>query len=147
MTALREEVPSCATRPDRMVGIPTLIVLACARATQGAANVAAPAPISARVERRLMPGVRVLVIVTSLLGRVPKILWKSLGGDRPVSMPTRFQSEGGDVKPKMNYESEFILGKRTACLRFGRRMINLSSFIAFHARRTPDRCALKYRGE
>jgi fatty-acyl-CoA synthase len=26
-------------------------------------------------------------------------------------------------------------------------MINLSSFIAFHARRTPDRCALKYRGE
>jgi len=28
-----------------------------------------------------------------------------------------------------------------------RRMINLSSFIAFHARRTPDRCALKYAGE
>src|SRR5437899_3119031 len=26
-------------------------------------------------------------------------------------------------------------------------MINLSSFIAFHARRTPDRYALKYRGE
>jgi len=26
-------------------------------------------------------------------------------------------------------------------------MINLSSFITFHARRTPDRCALKYRGE
>jgi fatty-acyl-CoA synthase len=26
-------------------------------------------------------------------------------------------------------------------------MINLSSFIAFHARRTPSRCALKYRGE
>ena len=26
-------------------------------------------------------------------------------------------------------------------------MINLSSFIAFHARRTPDRTALKYRGE
>jgi acyl-CoA synthetase (AMP-forming)/AMP-acid ligase II len=26
-------------------------------------------------------------------------------------------------------------------------MINLSSFIAFHARRTPDRCALKYRGD
>jgi fatty-acyl-CoA synthase len=26
-------------------------------------------------------------------------------------------------------------------------MINLSSFIAFHGRRTPDRCALKYRGE
>ena len=26
-------------------------------------------------------------------------------------------------------------------------MINLSSFIAFHAKRTPDRCALKYRGE
>src|SRR4029077_20770511 len=28
-----------------------------------------------------------------------------------------------------------------------RRMINLSSFIAFHARRTPGRCALRYRGE
>src|SRR5437868_10806725 len=28
-----------------------------------------------------------------------------------------------------------------------RQMINLSSFIAFHARRTPDRTALKYRGE
>src|SRR3982074_1595140 len=26
-------------------------------------------------------------------------------------------------------------------------MINLSSFIAFHARETPERCALKYRGE
>jgi len=26
-------------------------------------------------------------------------------------------------------------------------MINLSSFIAFHARRSPERCALKYRGE
>src|ERR1700761_6278687 len=26
-------------------------------------------------------------------------------------------------------------------------MINLSSFIAFHARRTPERCALRYRGE
>jgi fatty-acyl-CoA synthase len=26
-------------------------------------------------------------------------------------------------------------------------MINLSSFVAFHARRTPERCALKYRGE
>src|SRR3954463_11120630 len=26
-------------------------------------------------------------------------------------------------------------------------MINLSSFIAFHARRTPDRCALNYRGK
>ena len=26
-------------------------------------------------------------------------------------------------------------------------MINLSSFIAFHARRPPHRCALKYRGE
>jgi fatty-acyl-CoA synthase len=26
-------------------------------------------------------------------------------------------------------------------------MINLSSFIAFHARQTPQRCALKYRGE
>src|ERR1700682_103672 len=51
----------------------------------------------------------------------------------------------------MNYESEFILraslGLRAQVRQFWRRMINLSSFIAFHARRTPDRCALKYRGE
>jgi fatty-acyl-CoA synthase len=26
-------------------------------------------------------------------------------------------------------------------------MINLSSVIAFHAKRTPERCVLKYRGE
>jgi fatty-acyl-CoA synthase len=26
-------------------------------------------------------------------------------------------------------------------------MTNLSSFIAFHPRQTPGRCALKYRGE
>src|SRR3954449_11402999 len=26
-------------------------------------------------------------------------------------------------------------------------MINLTSFIAFHARQMPERCALKYRGE
>src|SRR5438067_5123690 len=59
-----------------------------------------------------------------------------------------FQSKGGDVKPKMNYESEFIQGEDGPGNRgFGRIMINLSSFIAFHARRTPDRCALKYRGE
>src|SRR3954453_21944545 len=31
--------------------------------------------------------------------------------------------------------------------RLSREMINLSSFIACHAKRTPDRCALKYRGE
>jgi fatty-acyl-CoA synthase len=51
----------------------------------------------------------------------------------------------------MNYESEFILpvlGAFEAIQRgLGRLMINLSSFIAFHARRTPHRCALKYRGQ
>src|SRR6266436_8770008 len=51
----------------------------------------------------------------------------------------------------MNYESEFILcvsaGLRVQVGQFWRSMINLSSFIAFHARRTPERCALKYRGE
>src|SRR3954452_6048974 len=48
----------------------------------------------------------------------------------------------------MNYESEFILGGTWAkSVSSGRSMINLSSFIAFHARRTPGRCALKYRGE
>src|SRR3954465_2293699 len=48
----------------------------------------------------------------------------------------------------MNYESEFILGSTWAkSASSGRSMINLSSFIAFHARQTPGRCALKYRGE
>src|SRR5438105_5817326 len=48
----------------------------------------------------------------------------------------------------MNYESEFILGGTWAkSASSGRSMTNLSSFIAFHARRTPGRCALKYRGE
>jgi hypothetical protein len=49
------------------------MVLACARATHGVAKVTAPAPINANVERRLMPGLRVLVIVPSLWG-VPKSL-------------------------------------------------------------------------
>src|SRR6266700_3344553 len=47
----------------------------------------------------------------------------------------------------MNYESEFIRRKRVRKPALEPKMINLSSFIAFHARRTPDRCALKYRGE
>nr|WP_245329008.1 AMP-binding protein [Bradyrhizobium centrolobii] len=48
----------------------------------------------------------------------------------------------------MNYESEFIDEEtRLATGPNTRTMINLSSFIAFHARRTPDRSALKYRGE
>ena len=101
ITALRDEVPSCATRPDRMVGMPILMVLACARATHGAANVAAPAPIIASVARRLTPGLRVLVIVPSLSGLRSQIP----AGDRVVSVRTRFQSKGGDVKPKMNYNS------------------------------------------
>ena len=76
ITPLREEVPSCATRPDRMVGMPTLMVLACARATHGLARVATLAPISARVERRLMPGVRVLFIFTSLWGSRSQNPWR-----------------------------------------------------------------------
>src|SRR5215212_2898381 len=48
----------------------------------------------------------------------------------------------------MNYESEFIsCGANQKSSSSGRSMINLSSFIAFHARQTPTRCALKYRGE
>jgi fatty-acyl-CoA synthase len=48
----------------------------------------------------------------------------------------------------MNYESEFTKGGNEAGNRSKTRaMINLSSFIAFHARRSPDRPALKYRGE
>src|ERR1700704_5911103 len=51
----------------------------------------------------------------------------------------------------MNYESEFISSHRRAFRRglgsSRRPMINLLSFIAFHARQTPERCALKYRGE
>jgi fatty-acyl-CoA synthase len=62
-------------------------------------------------------------------------------------MPREFQRKQDDVKPIMNYESEFILRHAEATSPFWQSMINLSSFIAFHARRTPDRCALKYRGE
>ncbi len=58
-----------------------------------------------------------------------------------------FQSQGGDVKPNMNYESEFIKETRSAKRSTTTKMINLSSFIAFHAQRTPDHPALKYRGE
>src|SRR5512143_1059376 len=48
----------------------------------------------------------------------------------------------------MNYESEFIEWEtRPATGRSRVQMISLSSFIAFHARRTPKRPALKYRGE
>src|SRR6266699_4056008 len=51
----------------------------------------------------------------------------------------------------MNYESEFIMRTSPAfgvqIGQFWRSMINLSSFIAFHARQTPQRCALKYRGQ
>ena len=48
----------------------------------------------------------------------------------------------------MNYKSEFIQVVTNPETGLSRRsMINLSSFIAFHARRTPERCALKYRGE
>lgn len=48
----------------------------------------------------------------------------------------------------MNYESEFISCLPVQMLGNSREpMINLSSFIAFHARQTPARCALKFRGE
>jgi hypothetical protein len=49
ITALRDEVPSCATRPDRIVVMPILIALSSARATIGAARiptVEAAAPLS-----------------------------------------------------------------------------------------------------
>jgi len=69
-----------------------LIVLAFARATHGAATLIAPAPISASVERRLMPGLRVLVIFPSLF-RVG-VSW-SLAGDRLVSVfPKDFRGRG-----------------------------------------------------
>jgi hypothetical protein len=44
---------------------------------------------------------RVLVIVPSLSGLRSQIPAE----DRVVSVSTRFQSKGGDVKPKMNYDS------------------------------------------
>jgi fatty-acyl-CoA synthase len=48
----------------------------------------------------------------------------------------------------MNYESEFIEEETRPNNRPAEsRMINLSSFIAFHARRTPDRPALTWHGE
>src|SRR5438445_13072538 len=101
ITPLRDDVPSCATRPERMVGMPILMVLACARATHGVANVRTPPPINANVERRLMPGLRVLVIVPSLSGLLPKSLPEIV----PSPYSQGFQSQGGDVKPIMNYES------------------------------------------
>ena len=42
ITALRAEVPSCATRPERIVPMPTLIGLSCARLIIGKPNAAAP---------------------------------------------------------------------------------------------------------
>jgi hypothetical protein len=88
-----------------MVGMPILMTLASARATHGAANVTAPVPISAKVERRLKPGLWVLVIFPSLVGFVRSIPFVEI-----VSSPTfkDFRAKGGDVKPNMNYESEFI---------------------------------------
>jgi hypothetical protein len=56
-----------------------------------------------------MPVLRVLVIFLSLVGFVPKNPFGTL----MVPCMGEFQSKGGDVKPKMNYESEFI-GKETA---------------------------------
>jgi fatty-acyl-CoA synthase len=47
----------------------------------------------------------------------------------------------------MNYESEFIKEETRPKAVLESKMINLSSFIAFHARRSPERPALKYRGE
>jgi len=96
ITALREDVPSCATRPDKIVGMPILMVLAWARATQGAATLIAPAPISASVERRLMPGVRVLVIFPSLF-RVGVSWSRSLVSCRRSSrlrVPNNFRGRG-----------------------------------------------------
>jgi hypothetical protein len=78
MTALRDEVPSCATRPDKMVGMPTLTVLASARATHGADSASAPPPMIMRLDRRLMPGVRVLVMFSPChLCVSPFPYWKS----------------------------------------------------------------------
>src|SRR5579872_5574556 len=56
VSALREEVPSRAIGPDRMLCIPIRSVLACALATQGAANRLAvlPATIVRRVKSLLM---------------------------------------------------------------------------------------------
>jgi hypothetical protein len=56
------------------------------------------------------------------------------------------------VKSRKKTRSRFNQGRNSGRNETGNRpferiMINLSSFIAFHARRTPDRAALKYRGE
>ena len=54
ITALRDEVPSCATRPERMVDMPILIDLLSARAIIGAASAAAvPAAALLSSARRL----------------------------------------------------------------------------------------------
>jgi hypothetical protein len=55
-------------------------------------------------------------------------------------------------KSRKKTRSRFNQGRNSATNEAGNRpferiMTNLSSFIAFHTRRTPDRAALKYRGE
>ena len=52
ISALREDVPSSAIGPDRMLCIPMRNVLASALATQGAASRLAPPP--ANIVRRVM---------------------------------------------------------------------------------------------
>ena len=65
IAALREELPSCATRPERMVGIPILIDLPWERATMGAAStptVLAAAPVSN--VRRSKPILRLVIWIS-----------------------------------------------------------------------------------
>src|SRR5436305_10855276 len=52
ISEFREEVPSSAIGPDRMLCIPMRNVLACALATQGAAS--RPAALPASILRRVM---------------------------------------------------------------------------------------------
>src|SRR5258705_3100763 len=104
VTALRDEVPSCATRPERIVGMPTLIVLACARDPRGCECHRAGAH-----QRQRRPPAHTRL---AFLGHADSLdVRASLNPCRrsDVSMPREFQRKQDDVKPIMNYESEFIL--------------------------------------
>src|SRR5262245_20764740 len=66
VSALRDEIPSCATRPDRIVGTPILIGLSCALETNGKPRLlAAPSAPAAWMNLRRLPKVTLAVDIHS----------------------------------------------------------------------------------
>src|SRR5690606_37261400 len=97
-------------------------------------------------ERRVRPGLRVLVIVLALVGvRFPK----SLPDERAVSVPQKECRPEGVTSRQRGVTSHNSSGKarKPENRRPRGNMMKRCAFIAMHARRTPGRYALKYRGE